>query len=293
MGGCSQLIVFKPMITADPNGSDSLRQPEVSGPEVLIDPEAISGRVQSLLDDTHRELAWIRAALIALFYTILSLLNIFTLEGEARVNATVFSLIVVVSFTLFACLHRYVEYPARQTNLVTFGEILVLQLDSIAFSVVTDDLMSGFAVYIMMIAAGIFMTRARWVMASVLMLLVTWTAALMLREVQIDMTREALMLVSAAFGAFFFYFVRLRSAQRLAEYQLREEKYKESLEHALSHIETLSGLLPICANCKSIRTEDNVWTELDVYVRERSDVEFTHSVCPDCHVALYPELQGK
>jgi hypothetical protein len=100
------------------------------------------------------------------------------------------------------------------------------------------------------------------------------------------------MLVAAFFGAFFFYFMRIRSPRRLSEHQLMEQKDKASLEQALEEIETLSGLLPICANCKTIRVEGNEWTGLDVYVRECSDVEFTRSVCPGCQNKLYPELSN-
>ena len=143
----------------------------------------------------------------------------------------------------------------------------------------------------MMIGAGIFLTSSRWVIATVLMLVVTWVGAVLITNTTPMLSRESLMLVSSVFGAFFFYTMRVRSARRLGEHQLMERKYKESLEEALEQIETLSGLLPICANCKSIRTNDGEWTRIEEYVRERSDVEFTHSICPGCQHELYPEME--
>jgi PAS domain-containing protein len=60
------------------------------------------------------------------------------------------------------------------------------------------------------------------------------------------------------------------------------------LKDALSQVKTLSGLLPICASCKKIRDDSGYWTQVEVYVREHSDADFTHSICPDCAAKLYP-----
>ncbi len=52
-----------------------------------------------------------------------------------------------------------------------------------------------------------------------------------------------------------------------------------SLEHKISRLE---GLLPICAYCKNIRDENNNWHQMEYYVADRSNAEFTHGVCPSC-----------
>ncbi len=267
-----------------------MERPEFDRKNLTLDEQALAGHVQAMMDETHRELAWVRTFLVAALYSLLTLVNYLTLEGEARTIAMLFSLIVAVSFALFTGFHRQVHYPPRQTNLVTFGEVCVLQADSIAFAIATNDLMNGFAVYIMIVAAGIFMTTARSIIITCLMLILSWTLAVSFRGTLPDFGREAMMLIAAVFGAYFFFIMRKRSATRLGRYQLLEQKYKETLEDALSHIETLSGLLPICASCKSIRVEGNQWTALELYVKERSEIEFTHSVCPTCHEKLYPEL---
>ena len=64
----------------------------------------------------------------------------------------------------------------------------------------------------------------------------------------------------------------------------------ERLNHALSEINTLSGLIPICASCKSIRDDSGFWHRVETYVAERSDASFSHGICPECTDALYPEL---
>jgi PleD family two-component response regulator len=64
----------------------------------------------------------------------------------------------------------------------------------------------------------------------------------------------------------------------------------EELQEALAKIKTLSGLLPICASCKKIRDDQGYWTQLEYYISEHSEAEFTHGCCPECMKKLYPEL---
>jgi len=62
------------------------------------------------------------------------------------------------------------------------------------------------------------------------------------------------------------------------------------LEKALSEVKTLSGMLPICANCKKIRDDKGYWNRIEQYIAHRTDAKFTHGICPDCKKELYPEL---
>ena len=63
------------------------------------------------------------------------------------------------------------------------------------------------------------------------------------------------------------------------------------LKQTIARVNTLSGLLPICANCKKIRDDKGYWNRLEGYIQDHSDAEFTHGICPDCVLTLYPELQ--
>ena len=68
------------------------------------------------------------------------------------------------------------------------------------------------------------------------------------------------------------------------------EKLISQLQAALDNIKTLKGLLPICANCKKIRDDKGYWNQIEAYVREHSDAEFSHSICPECAEILYPDI---
>ncbi len=59
------------------------------------------------------------------------------------------------------------------------------------------------------------------------------------------------------------------------------------MREAFGRIKTLSGLIPICANCKRIRDDRGYWRLIEKYIEEHSDAEFTHSICPVCEEKLY------
>jgi PAS domain S-box-containing protein len=67
------------------------------------------------------------------------------------------------------------------------------------------------------------------------------------------------------------------------------EKLISELQQALSEVKTLSGMLPICASCKKIRNDKGYWEQIESYIGERSEAEFSHGICPDCIKKLYPE----
>jgi PAS domain S-box-containing protein len=72
--------------------------------------------------------------------------------------------------------------------------------------------------------------------------------------------------------------------------QAERERLIGELSRAVAEIETLHGLLPICSGCKKIRDDHDNWTAIESYISQRSDINFTHSLCPDCLRTLYPDL---
>ena len=71
------------------------------------------------------------------------------------------------------------------------------------------------------------------------------------------------------------------------------ERLVRDLQEALAEVKTLSGLLPICASCKKIRDDKGYWRQIEIYIRDHSEAEFSHSICPECVKKMYPNLQGK
>jgi ABC-type amino acid transport substrate-binding protein len=67
----------------------------------------------------------------------------------------------------------------------------------------------------------------------------------------------------------------------------------EKLQNALSEVKTLQGFLPICASCQKIRTDSGYWQQIEAYIQENTDAQFSHGICPECIQTLYPGMAEK
>lgn len=80
----------------------------------------------------------------------------------------------------------------------------------------------------------------------------------------------------------------------MAIYRHRAERERaellDRLETALASIKTLRGLIPICASCKKIRDDEGYWMALELYLKEHTEANFSHGICPDCAHRLYGEI---
>ncbi|MFH1134682.1 MAG: PAS domain S-box protein [Pseudomonadota bacterium] len=68
------------------------------------------------------------------------------------------------------------------------------------------------------------------------------------------------------------------------------ERLIVELKNALAEVKTLRGFIPICAGCKKIRDDEGYWQQVEKYVQDRSEAQFSHGICPDCMRALYPDI---
>jgi hypothetical protein len=66
-----------------------------------------------------------------------------------------------------------------------------------------------------------------------------------------------------------------------------------TIKKALEKVKQLSGLLPICASCKKIRDDQGYWKQIEVYISEHSDAEFSHGICEECARRIYPKFYEK
>lgn len=86
----------------------------------------------------------------------------------------------------------------------------------------------------------------------------------------------------------------LRATIELALYKgsMEEERRRllAEIQKALEEVKRLSGILPICANCKKIRDDEGYWQYLEKYIQEHSEAQFSHGLCPPCSKKLYPEI---
>ncbi len=73
----------------------------------------------------------------------------------------------------------------------------------------------------------------------------------------------------------------------------QRELMMQELGEAVDRIKLLHGLLPICSACKKIKTEAGLWRQLESYIQEHSQAEFTHGICNECAETLYKDFVEK
>ncbi len=83
---------------------------------------------------------------------------------------------------------------------------------------------------------------------------------------------------------------RVDVGQRILQMQSALSAKVEELQEALDQINTLKGIVPICANCKNIRGDAGYWEQVEAYISRHTDAQFSHGICPDCMKKLYPEV---
>ena len=84
---------------------------------------------------------------------------------------------------------------------------------------------------------------------------------------------------------------RMNAGERILRLQAELAARVKELELALTNVKLLQGLLPICCYCKRIRDDQNYWQQVDTYVSDHSEAQFTHGICPECRDKIVkPEL---
>jgi hypothetical protein len=81
----------------------------------------------------------------------------------------------------------------------------------------------------------------------------------------------------------------LRSKLTTAD-EILESRVKQriaEIEKSFGDIKKLTGIIPICANCKDIRNGSGQWEKIETYICKHSDADFSHGLCPDCDKELY------
>jgi len=91
------------------------------------------------------------------------------------------------------------------------------------------------------------------------------------------------MLLTLAAGLASLHQLRVRGHKR------REKELAERVNEAVGHIKMLRGMLPVCASCKKIRDDKGYWNQMETYIAQNSEADFSHGICPECIARLYPE----
>lgn len=86
---------------------------------------------------------------------------------------------------------------------------------------------------------------------------------------------------------------RVEVGRRMIDMQTQLAAKVDELRLALEQVRTLRGIVPICSSCKNVRDDQGYWKQVEIYVRDHTEAEFSHGVCPNCMKALYPQFDSE
>jgi hypothetical protein len=108
------------------------------------------------------------------------------------------------------------------------------------------------------------------------------------------LTRSSVLVFSIALGlliaSMVILFIEKKVIHKRKHMVKEREKLIADLQDAIAKVNTLSGLLPICSNCKQIRDNTGSWNQIESYISQHSEAQLTHSICPECVKKLYPDF---
>ena len=78
--------------------------------------------------------------------------------------------------------------------------------------------------------------------------------------------------------------------RQIQQQNIEKDQLIVKLQEALENVKKLSGLIPICSNCKKIRNDEGYWKQIEGYISEHSEARFSHGICPDCAKKIYSEF---
>jgi len=104
---------------------------------------------------------------------------------------------------------------------------------------------------------------------------------------------ERLLIVGSVLAAMLIVLANIMASREMARrrrVEIEREKLIAELQRTLAEVKTLSGLIPICAWCKSVRNDQGYWQTVEQYVHSHSDASFSHSICPSCREKFKDEI---
>lgn len=238
-------------------------------------------RLQTALDRSVSDAMSPIAGAVAVLFAALAVLDWMVLPPPTRGPVTLGAVTTSLFALSISIIARRLPFESRATYPLCFALVFVLNFDSVLFSYFTSNSMSIYGTGIALVGVGFFVMHRAWAIAIALSMLLQIAIPIVLGRTTIEPLVFYSILFSAGTMAVVTNALRMRHIARL-------ENQRHELETALAQIKHLKGLLPICAACKRIRDDQGYWTQLEAYISDHSEAEFTHGICPECREQRYP-----
>ena len=214
---------------------------------------------------------------------------------------------VMVVNTLAVALLFFVSYLGIRTGIVKpkWGIllstlcILAAGFNQVAGRIFLGQPLRSTPLLLMLVISSAFIPRPGWFVGMLLGFQGLWIAGRWWEHLHDPPLYWPLAIVQTTLISFTVWFLirgltlelaKARVLERASSMRIR--RLAARLRTAMENVQVLSGLIPICSYCKKVRTDDGFWQQVEVYVRDRSEAEFTHGICPACRETVLAEFQN-
>lgn len=216
-------------------------------------------------------------------------------EGEAGwLRAQAFSLYALVFLAIGVSIQRGLATVRHTLGIAILASgITALGALSPALLMPQGSIHHDLSLVVVLVSFGAGFSRTGWLLAFLLPVLgIRFLLAFRFPDLQGPVGLWSLHLAAAGVVSVLVHRLILGLVREHARLRREDAHHVAELREALARVRTLQGLIPICAHCKKIRDDTGFWQQVETYVEERSEAEFTHGICPVCAEDLRRELDG-
>jgi len=214
---------------------------------------------------------------------------------------------IMVVNTLAVALLFFVSYLGIRTGIVgpRWGIllatlcILAAGFNQVAGRIFLDQPIRSTPLLLMLVIASALIPRPGWFVGMLVGFHGLWIAGRWLENLQDPPLYWPLAVVQTSLISCTVWFLIRGLTLELAKLRVLERAKSErvkrlasELRTAVENVRVLKGLIPICSYCKKVRKDDGYWQQVEVYVRDRSEAEFTHAICPACKEKVREEIRN-
>ena len=233
----------------------------------------------------HKTLPYIFYPLIAMF-TALSAGHYLTLEPEESAimlplaSGTVLTLILLLLCHVKGLITLNLVYP------VGVGVIFLVAFNSLTHLYLSEQDHQSTNVAFIIMATGTFLLSLAWWLLTVMVVLVAWLAIALSIDQAFNWVHYGYMILLSLILSYAAFETRRRSITSELQAARKAQESSELAEAFAQQLSNLERVLPMCAWCKKIQTEDQSWQSLEYYVSSQNETGFTHGICDSCEKML-------
>lgn len=177
---------------------------------------------------------------------------------------------------------RRVSVPKSSLHPLAMVLVLFVAANPIVHQALSGHSFHASTLMLVLVVSGYMVLRTNWYFLVNATVLLAWLGL----TLKAGFGRLELHFLIGLLSALFVGFMLLRTRRAFIWEGVRR---RERLREALKRVDTLKGLIPICASCKKVRDDHGFWNQVEVYVQAHSEAEFTHGICPECATRMKAE----